>query len=110
MTKEDHYLQGMELFSEDDLEGAVDELTKAVELDPEYSDALHALAMCYYHKKDYRNAVKYGQRFKDADPENPLAYTSLSMFYNAQGMIAKAEEMGAKAGAKAPPSDPAGGE
>ncbi len=102
MNKEEHYMQGMELFAEDDLDGAIAELSAAVEADPDYGDALHALAMCYYHRKDYTNAVKYGSRFSAVEPDNPLAYTSLSMFYNAQGMIAKAEEMGAKAGAANP--------
>ena len=107
MTKEEHYLKGMELFADDDLEGAVAELSKAVDIDPAYGDALHALAMCHYHNKDFTNAVKVGKRFQEVEPDNPLAYTSMSMFYNAQGMIAKAEEMGAKAGAKPPEPDEA---
>ncbi len=102
-TKENLYLRGMELFGDDDLEGAIRALHQAVSIDPQYGDALHALAMCHYHNKDYANAVEIGEKFREVEPENPLAYTSLSMFYNARGMIAKAEEMGAKAGAQAPP-------
>ncbi len=102
MNKEDLYLQGMERFADDDLEGAIAALSQAVEMDSAYGDALHALAMCHYHKKDFASAVQVGKRFQEVEPDNPLAYTSLSMFYNAQGMIAKAEEMGAKAGAKPP--------
>lgn len=107
MNKEDLYMRGMELFADDDLEGAIVELTKAVESDPNYGDALHALAMCHYHKKEYPKAVAYGKRFLEVEPDNPLAFTSLSMFYNAQGLIAKAEEMGAKGGAAAPPDEKA---
>ena len=44
-------------------------------------------------------------RLRSVEPDNTLAYTALSMFYNAKGMIAKAEEMGAKAGAASPPED-----
>ncbi len=106
MPDEALYLQGMEKFGDDDLDGAIETLTKAVEDDPDYGDALHALAMCYYHKQDYDNAVKYGERFREVEPDNPLAFTNLSLFYNARGMIAKAEEMGAKAGAAAPKPDP----
>ncbi|MFQ5928677.1 MAG: tetratricopeptide repeat protein [Acidobacteriota bacterium] len=96
MSEEEHYLKGMEYFAEDQLEQAIEELNKAIDLDANYGDALHALAMCYYHQGNFDQALKYGQQFRDVEPSNPLAYTSLSMFYNAKGMIEEAEEMGAK--------------
>ncbi len=104
-VKEDHYFRGMELFGEDDLDGAVSELQNAIDQDESYGDALHALAMCYYHQGKLNEAVEYGERLRKAEPDNTLAYTALSMFYNAKGMIAKAEEMGARAGAVPPPED-----
>ena len=107
--KQTLYLKGMDQFVEDDLDRAIETLGRALEIDSQYGDALHALAMCYYHKKDFASAVRIGEKFREVEPDNPLAYTSLSMFYNARGMIAKAEEMGARAGAKAPsPSDTSG--
>jgi len=87
----------MDHFSEDRLDQAIAEFRKAVEQEPQYADALHALAMCHYHLGDYDRAVEWGERYRDADPDSPLPYTSLSMFYQAKGMIAKAEEMGALA-------------
>lgn len=97
MSAQQHYEKGMELFAEDRLDEAIAELTQAVEADPGFGDALHALAMCYYHKGDYDAAIQYGERLKEADPSNAFAYTSLSMFYQKKGMIEKAEEMGGKA-------------
>ncbi len=97
MSSEEHYKKGMEHFAEDQLELAIEELNKAVESDPQFGDALHALTMCYYHHKDLDQALKYGKQLQDLEPSNPLAYTSLSMIYNAKGMIQEAEEMGAKA-------------
>lgn len=97
MSKETHYLKGMELFAEDRLSDAIRELNKALEYDSEYGDALHALAMSHYHLGDLDKAVELGERLKLAEPANVHAYTSLSMFYNAKGLIAKAEEMGAQA-------------
>lgn len=97
MSKETHYQNGMELFSEDRLAQAIEELNKALEYDAEYGDALHALAMSYYHLGDIDKAVEFGERLRSAEPGNIHAYTSLSMFYNAKGFIAKAEEMGEKA-------------
>lgn len=98
MSKTEHYERGMDFFSEDKLDDAIAELLKAVAEDPRFGDALHALAMSYYHKGDLDSAVKYGEMLRQAEPENVHAYTSLSMFYNAKGFIAKAEEMGAMAG------------
>jgi restriction system protein len=104
-SKEELYLMGMDQFADDEIDGAIETLQKAVEIDDTYGDALHALGMCFYHKKDYASAIKYGEMFKQAEPQNTLAYTSLSMFYMARGMIAKAEEMGALAGAQPPPTE-----
>ncbi len=97
MSHEEHYEKGMEHFAEDQLELAIEELKQAVKANPEFGDALHALTMCYYHHGDLDQALKYGKRFRDQEPSNPLAYTSLSMIYNAKGMVPEAEEMGAKA-------------
>ncbi len=97
MSHEEHYEKGMEHFAEDHLELAIEELKQAVVAYPEFGDALHALTMCYYLHGDLDQALEYGKRFRDQEPSNPLAYTSLSMIYNAKGMVPEAEDMGAKA-------------
>ena len=97
MTPEEHYENGMNHFSEDRLDDAIAEFHKALEKDSSYGDAVHALAMCHFHKGDYDQALHWGQRYREIEPDSPLAYTSLSMFYQAKGMIPEAEEMGAKA-------------
>ncbi len=97
MTADEHYQKGMEHFVQDQLEDAVSQLTRAVELEPDHLDSLHALAMSYFHLKDLDKAVQWGERLRDIDPENGMAYTSLSMFYQAQGRIQDAEDMGALA-------------
>ncbi|UCF36427.1 MAG: tetratricopeptide repeat protein [Acidobacteriota bacterium] len=97
MSKEEYYERGMDLFVEDRLEEAVEALEQALQKDPDYGDALHALAMSHYHMGDLDKAVEFGERLRKAEPGNIHAYTSLSMFYNAKGFIAKAEEMGAEA-------------
>jgi tetratricopeptide (TPR) repeat protein len=97
MTPEEYYEKGMDEFSEDRLDEAIAEFRKALEKDSNYADAVHALAMCHFHKGDYDQAVHWGHRYRDIEPDSPLAYTSLSMFYHAKGMVPEAEEMGAKA-------------
>ena len=97
MTREEHFEQGMNHFVEDRLEDAIAEFEKAVALDENFGDALHALAMSHYHLSHVDEAIRWGEAMRKAEPDNVHAYTSLSMFYNAKGFIAKAEEMGARA-------------
>jgi tetratricopeptide (TPR) repeat protein len=87
----------MELFAQDKLEEAIAAYQKALEEDPNYADALHALAMSYAHQEKVDDAIEVAKRLIEVAPENELAYTSLSIFYQQKGMIAEAEEIAAKA-------------
>jgi tetratricopeptide (TPR) repeat protein len=97
VTKEDYYNQGMELFAEDKLSEAIGAYKKALQEDPNYADALHALAMAYAHQNRLDEAIEVGKKLIEVSPEDELAYTSLSIFYQRKGMIAEAEHIGAKA-------------
>ena len=94
--KEEHYNQGMELFAEDRLEEAIAAYERALQEDPKYADALHALAMTYAHQERLDEAIEIGKRLIEAAPEDELAYTSLSIFYQQKGMIAEAESVAAQ--------------
>ena len=97
MSAEEHYNRGMERFAEGDLDNAIDAYQNALTEDPNHVDALHALAMAYAHQDKLDEAIRTARRLIEVAPENELAYTSLSMFYQQKGMIAEAEEVGAKA-------------
>jgi len=97
VNKQDHYNEGMELFAQDKLDAAVAAYLRALEEDPNYADALHALAMTYAHQEKIDQAIEIGKRLIEAAPEDELAYTSLSIFYQQKGLIAEAEEIAAKA-------------
>ena len=97
MNKEDLYNQGMELFSQGKLDDAVARYQQALDLDPAYADALHALAMTYAHQEKIDDAIAVGKRLIEAAPDDELAYTSLSIFYQQKGMIAEAEQIAAQA-------------
>jgi tetratricopeptide (TPR) repeat protein len=97
VSKEDHFNQGMELFAQDQLSDAVAAYQRALEEDPQYADALHALAMTYAHLGKLDEAIDLGKRLIAVTPDDELAYTSLSMFYQQKGLIAEAEEIAAKA-------------
>ena len=60
-------------------------------------DALHALGMVYASQDRLDEAIQIGKRLVEVTPDDELAYTSLSIFYQRKGMIAEAEEIGAKA-------------
>ena len=97
MSKEDFYNQGMECFAQDKLDDAVAAYQRALQEDPTYADALHALAMTYAHQEKLDQAIEIGKRLVEVSPNDELAYTSLSIFYQQKGMIAEAEEIAAKA-------------
>lgn len=97
MSKEDLYNQGMEHFAQDQLDEAVEAYLRALQDDPNYADALHALAMTYAHQEKIDQAIEVGERLIEAAPDDELAYTSLSIFYQQKGLIAEAEAIAAKA-------------
>jgi tetratricopeptide (TPR) repeat protein len=97
MTKEDDYNQGMGFFADGRTAEAIDAYKKALEQDPNYADALHALSMTYANADRLDEAIEVGKKLIEVSPEDELAYTSLSIFYQRKGMIAEAEEIGAKA-------------
>jgi tetratricopeptide (TPR) repeat protein len=97
VNKQDYYSEGMELFAQDKLDEAVAAYLRALDEDPNYVDALHALAMTYAHQEKYDLAIETGKRLVTAAPDDELAYTSLSIFYQQKGMIAEAENIAAKA-------------
>ncbi len=96
-TRDDHYYQGIDLFGEGKLDEAIAEYQKALALDPNFSDALHGLAQAYYAKEDFDNCVATARHILELDPEDILAYTSISRAYQRKGMIHEAEEAGNKA-------------
>ena len=96
MSKEDCYNEGMEFFAQDKLDEAAAAYQKALEEDPNYVDALHALAMTYGHQDKLDKAIEVAKRLIELAPDNELAYTSLSIFYQRKGMIAEAEQVAAQ--------------
>jgi tetratricopeptide (TPR) repeat protein len=96
VSKEAHYSQGMEFFAQEKLDEAVAAYERALAEDPNYADALHALAMTYAHQEKFDEAIEIGKQLIAVAPEDELAYTSLSIFYQQKGMIAEAEEIAAK--------------
>jgi tetratricopeptide (TPR) repeat protein len=96
VSKEEHYNEGMEFFAQDKLDEAAAAYQKALEEDPNYVDALHALAMTYGHQDKLDQAIEVAKRLIELAPDDELAHTSLSIFYQQKGMIAEAEQVAAQ--------------
>lgn len=92
MTKEEHYDAGMAEFSLAEFEKAIVEYRRAVELDPNYFDAWHALGMAYLRAGKIPEAIAAGKRSVEINPNDMLAHTSLSMYYMKAGDKAMAEK------------------
>ena len=94
---EELYDRAVDHVAEGRLEEAIATYQEAIALDPGLTDAILGLAMAYADNKMFDEAIEQGQKLVGLTPDDPLAHTSLSIFYQRKGMIAEAEAEGAKA-------------
>lgn len=95
--KEACFDEAVDHVADGDLDAAIAAYRRALEIDPEFTDAIQGLAMAFADKEMFDEAITWGKRLVDLAPDETLAHTSLSMFYQRKGMIAEAEAEGAKA-------------
>ena len=91
LNKIDLYKSGMAKFSQQDFSGALADFDQALILDPEFADVHQSVAHCYEKLGDFDQALSAAQKAVEYNPDDFLAHTSLSMFYQRKGMIAEAE-------------------
>jgi Flp pilus assembly protein TadD len=114
------YKKALGLFGEGKHAEAVAVYDEALELRPDWEEALHGKAMALYKAERLDEAVAVGQRIVELNPNDAFAHTSLSIFFQRKGMIEEAEKEAAKArmiswkeelktNPDAPPPGPAGG-
>ena len=96
-SAEDHYYAGIDFFGEGKLDEAIAEYARALELEPKFADALHGLAQAYHAKEDFDRTIEAARRIIEIEPEDILAWTTISRAYQRKGMIPEAEEAGNKA-------------
>src|SRR5277367_4273091 len=94
---EDFYYAALDLVSEGEQERAVAEYQKSLEADPTFTEAMHGLARALQDLGRLDEAIAIAKRISEVDPDDVLAYTSLSVLYQKKGMIPEAEAEGAKA-------------
>jgi tetratricopeptide (TPR) repeat protein len=69
-SAEDHYYAGIDFFGEGKLPEAIAEYTRALELDPKFSDALHGLAQAYHAQQDFDRTIETARRILALDPDH----------------------------------------
>jgi tetratricopeptide (TPR) repeat protein len=96
-SAENHYYTGIDLFGEGKMAEAIAEYARALEFDPKFSDALHGLAQAYHAQQDFDRTIETAQRILALEPDDILAWTTISRAYQRKGMVPEAEEAGNKA-------------
>lgn len=92
MNKTELLNSGLKKFATQDYEGAISDLDKAIELDPEFDLAYNALAESYNKLGELDKAIGIAKKYVEISPKDPVAHTALSRLYVQKGMIAEAEE------------------
>lgn len=94
---EELYHQALDRLAEGDAAAAAQTLRRCLEVDPGMLDAMHGLIRALQEQGDFDAAIAMAHRLLEADPEEVLAHTSLSILYQHKGMIAEAEAEALKA-------------
>jgi tetratricopeptide (TPR) repeat protein len=92
-----HYLAGLKLYGAGRHEEAAAEYQQALELSPDWTEAMHALATAYSKLGRQDEAIALIEKVIALEPEDAFAYTSLSIFLQRKGLIPEAEKAAAKA-------------
>lgn len=96
-SPEELYDQAIDLFTEGKYDEAIETYKQALAVDDTFVDALHGLAIAYAEKGDLATAIETAKRITVVAPDDPLGFTSLSMFYQRNGQVPEAEAAAAQA-------------
>jgi tetratricopeptide (TPR) repeat protein len=94
MSKEEFFEQAVNAFGDNKLDEAIESYKNALQIDPNYQDALHGLGMALFNGGRVDEAIATAKRLIEIDQDDILAHTSLSMFYQSQNRIEEAEKEG----------------
>jgi tetratricopeptide (TPR) repeat protein len=93
----EHYKRGLTAYGKKDFAEAVAAYGRALELQPDWSDCLQALGMAQMNHGALDDALRTLTRVTELAPEDPLAFTSLSMVLQRLNRIDDAEKAQAQA-------------
>ena len=84
---EKHFKLGVQYFEEKQMEDALRELRKAVELNPQHTDARYNLGSLYHVLKAYSRAIKEYQELLRINPNYPKVHTAFANLYYERGLM-----------------------
>ena len=87
-----HYMRGLALFGAGKLDEAAAAYDRALELKPDWPDALQAKGTALMNAGKLEEALAILKRVTELAPQDPLAFTSLSMAYVRLERIQEAED------------------
>lgn len=96
-TPKELYLQGLKLFGQGRLPEAIETYRKALEQAPADAELLHALATALSKSGNQDEAIAVVNQVIALTPNDPFAFTSLSIFLQRKGLVPEAEKAGAQA-------------
>lgn len=91
------FYEGSDLHGEGKHDQAMECFERCLAINPDHADALLGKAMVHLGKGEFDAAIACGKRIVELAPDDILAHTNLSVFYQRAGRIAEAEEAAAKA-------------
>ena len=78
---QEHLRKGYDHYKENRLEDAIDELSQAIEIDPQNFEAYFWRARAFMHKGQFENAIGDFNRVVDLNPAYSQAYDNLGWLY-----------------------------
>lgn len=96
-TIHEMYDEAVRLKDAGDLEGAVAQLQKVLEVDDSFVTAHSAMAVYLQRLGKFDDAIAHAKRVCEIEPNDPFSYSQLSVVCMRCGRIPEAEEAKAKA-------------
>lgn len=85
---EEHFRLGAQYFADKQLDDALRELKKALELNPQHTHARYHLGSLYHTAKAYSLALKEYKELLRIDPNYPRVHTGFANLYYERGLMA----------------------
>lgn len=94
------YHLGVNEFQSSNIESAMSFMIKAIEFDPEYSDAYESIGVILGRNESYQEAINWMEKLLLVNPSSVMAHTNKSLYLMKLGKIEEAEAEKAKATVK----------